>query len=775
MAAECSGLGARTVRVAGVVQGVGFRPFVFRLARAHRLTGWVLNDPDGVRIHVEGEEAALDAFLRQLTAETPPAARIDRLESRTTELEACRRFEIRESEARAVPTARISPDLPVCAACLAELSDPADRRFGYAYINCTDCGPRYSILLGLPYDRPLTTMREWPLCADCEREYRDPADRRFHAEPVACPTCGPTHALLLPSQTIQGDGRLERTEGDEAAIARAAELLRQGRILAIKGIGGYHLACDARCGAAVADLRERKYRKEKPFAVLVRDVETARGLVTLSPEAGALLTGPARPIVLARARVSLPGVAPECSELGVMLAYSPLHHLLFAHGAPDALVLTSGNRSSEPIAYRDDDARERLSGIADGFLVGARPIARRVDDSVVRAGAAGQVVLRRGRGLAPGTVARLPLDGAVLALGADLKNTVTLVMDGEALMSQHIGDLDHYPAFQAFEETIRDLTAMYRVRWNELAVVRDLHPEYVSSRWAERVPARSVTAVQHHRAHVASVLAERAAADARVIGVAYDGTGYGDDGAIWGGELFVGSVRAGFERTVHLRTAALPGGDAAARYPVQAAAGFLAQLPDLADLTAAPFEFPRRYLWARRLVESGVRSFPTTSVGRLFDAVAALLGFTREISFEGQAAVWLENLARGSGPVETYPFPVVGCELDFRPALHAVISDRLSGRPPAEIARAFHGSLARATTDAIHSLREVRGIEAVVLSGGVFQNELLLGEVLAASELPVWTNSAVPPNDGGVSLGQAMMLVGGAVTAASHPERRESP
>ncbi|HET7469264.1 MAG TPA: carbamoyltransferase HypF [Gemmatimonadales bacterium] len=756
MAAECSGIrtgaAARDVRVAGVVQGVGFRPFVFRLAQANRLTGWVLNDPDGVRIHVEGEAAALDAFLHQLTAEAPPAARIDRLESRAAELEACRKFEIRESEARAVPTARISPDLPVCPACLAELSDPADRRFGYAYINCTDCGPRYSILLGLPYDRPLTTMRDWPLCGECEREYRDPADRRFHAEPVACPLCGPGHALLLPAERIEGDG---------PAVGRAAELLRQGSILAIKGIGGYHLACDARCAAAVAALRQRKYRKEKPFAVMVRSVPTARELVTLSPEAAALLIDPSRPIVLAPARVSLPGVAPDCPELGVMLAYSPLHHLLFAHGAPDALVLTSGNRSSEPIAYQDDDARERLSGIADGFLVGARPIARRVDDSVARAGVAGPVVLRRGRGLAPGIVARLPLEGPVLAVGADLKNTVTLVLDGEALMSQHIGDLDHYPAFQAFEETIRDLTAMYQVSWNELAVVRDLHPEYVASRWAERASVRRVTTVQHHRAHVASVLAERAALDARVIGIAYDGTGYGDDGAIWGGELFVGSLETGLERVAHLRPAALPGGDAAARYPVQAAAGFLAQLADLPDLTMPPFDFPRRYLWARKLVESGVRTFSTTSVGRLFDTVAALLGYTREITFEGQAAIWLEHLARGAGAVESYSFPVVEGELDFRPALTTVIAHRRQGRSPAEIARGFHHGLARATTDAIRSLHERSGAEAVVLSGGVFQNEILLGDVLAESPLPVWTNSVVPPNDGGVSLGQAALLIQG--------------
>ena len=743
---------ARFLTVRGVVQGVGFRPFVFRLARDHGLTGWVLNDAGGVQIHVEGPAEALDRFAREIGSGPPPAARIAGLEVSSAAVEGHASFTIRTSAAGDRPTVRISPDLAVCAACLRELFDPADRRSGYPYINCTDCGPRFTILLGLPYDRPLTTMREWPMCADCAREYHDPPDRRFHAQPVACPVCGPGYFLVRGEETWRGDD----------AIARSARLLRAGEIVAVKGLGGYHLACDAADGDAVQALRERKFRKEKPFAVLARDLGVARTLIDLSTEAEALLTSTARPIVLAPARRELPGVAPGNRDLGVMLPSTPLHHLLFAAGAPDVLVMTSANRSSEPIAYRDGEAFERLAGIAEAFLVGERPIARRVDDSVARAGALGPVILRRARGYAPGAVARLPLPYPVLAVGADLKNTVTLVVGGEAFVSQHIGDLEHYEAFQAFRETIQDLTGMYGVEPGETVVVHDLHPQYASTSYARELPARTTRAVQHHRAHVASVLAERGAFDQRVLGVAFDGTGYGDDGAIWGGELFAGSVIEGFERVAHLRAAVLPGGDAAARYPVQAAAGFLAQVEGLPDLAAPPFSLPGRYFDARALVDKSVRTFPTTSMGRLFDTVAALLGFTRENTFEGQAAIWLEHLARAA-PATTLPnipLPFDGRELDFRPALQAVAEARRSGQAPAAIARAFHQALARGTVDAILVLCEAQGLETVVLSGGVFQNELLLEEMrllLAPTSLHLWTNREVPANDGGISLGQAAL------------------
>ena len=481
----------------------------------------------------------------------------------------------------------------------------------------------------------------------------------------------------------------ETTRGDAEVIRQTADLLNAGKIVAIKGLGGYHLACDARNTSAVLALRERKYRKEKPFAVMVKDLAVARTVVDLSTEAETLLTSVARPIVLAPSNTGLPGVAPDNDELGVMLPYTPLQHMLFAAGAPDILVMTSANRSSEPIAYDEQDAFERLAGVADAFLVGERPIARRVDDSVARAGAFGPVILRRSRGHAPGAVANLPVDRPVLALGADLKNTVTLVVDGQAFVSQHIGDLDHYQAFQAFQETIRDLVSMYEVNWDDLLVVHDAHPQYRSTTYCLELRAGGKLAVQHHRAHVASVLAEKGEWDKQVLGVSCDGTGYGDDGSIWGGEFFAGSMRSGFQRVAHLRRASLPGGDAAAQHPVQAAAGFLAQVDGLPDMSAPPFDFPPRYQQAMELVRKDVRSFGTTSIGRLFDSAAALLGFTRGITFEGQAAMWLEDLARKADISEAYPLPFVDRELDFRPLLRSVAEDRTRGRSQHEIARAF--------------------------------------------------------------------------------------
>ena len=740
----------------GVVQGVGFRPFVFRLANANSLSGWVLNAGEGVEIHLEGMETALDAFVSELESQRPTAARITDIEVAPATPLGLASFTIRQSRRDGAPTVRISPDLPVCPQCLEELLTPGERRYRYPYINCTNCGPRYTIVLGLPYDRGRTTMQSWPMDAWCARQYHDPADRRFHAQPVACPQCGPHYRLHAGGETV---------EGDLAAIRGAVRLLREGAIVAVKGLGGYHLACDARNAAAVAALRERKFRKEKPFAVMAGDLAGARLLVELSREAETVLTSTARPIVLAPARELLEGIAPDTGELGVMLPYTPLHYLLFAEGAPDPLVMTSANRSNEPIAYQDADAVAQLGEIADAFLVGERPIARRVDDSVVRAGPYGTTVLRRARGYAPGAVVRLPVDGPILALGPDLKNSLTLVVDGQAFVSQHIGDLEHYEAFQAFTETIRDLTAMYEVAPDRLLLVHDCHPQYASSMHAQRMAVKGRGAIQHHRAHIASVLAEREAWHEPAIGVSFDGTGYGDDGGIWGGEFFAGSIADGFERVAHLRAAALPGGDAAARYPVQAAAGFLAQMDDLPDLSGSPFAFPARYRQSLALARGGVRTFATTSVGRLFDTAAALAGFTRPITFEGQAAMWLEHLAiRREDATGGYPFPVEAGELDFRPLLRAVIDARLRGEEPATIARRFHRGVAQGVCDAVTSLAGACRTRTVVLSGGVFQNQLLLRDVqtlLDGSGLTVWTNHAVPPNDGGVSLGQAALAAFG--------------
>jgi hydrogenase maturation protein HypF len=531
--------GAYSIRVRGVVQGVGFRPFVYRLACAHELGGWVMNAEGGVEIHVEGVQDELQAFLRELETQPPPATRIAALDVQPAHPAGFREFTIRESRRHHRPSVRISPDLPVCEACLAELFDPRHRRYLYPYINCTDCGPRYTVIRGLPYDRPLTTMYRWPLDEYCASEYHDPANRRFHAQPVACPVCGPQYELRASSETVRGP----------ASVRRTTELLRAGEIVAIKGLGGYHLACDARSPGAVLALRDRKYRKEKPFALMVKSIEVARELVELSPEAEQLLSSTARPIVLAPARTEIPGVAPSSDELGVMLPYTPLHHLLFAAEALEVLVMTSANRSSEPICYEDEDALVRLAGLADAFLIGERPIARRVDDSVTRATVFGPVILRRARGYAPGAVATLPAQGPILGLGADLKNSVTLVVDGQAFVSQHIGDLDHYESFRAFKETILDLVSMYGIQWDDLTVAYDMHPQYASSQYALGLTARAKHAVQHHRAHVASVLAERGEFERQVLGVSFDGTGYGDDGAIWGGEIFAGSVAEAFARS----------------------------------------------------------------------------------------------------------------------------------------------------------------------------------------------------------------------------------
>jgi len=750
---------AYSIKVHGVVQGVGFRPFVYRLARANGLKGWVLNAEEGVEIHIEGQEVRLQSFLQNVKLQAPQAALIVDLHAEPAEAAGFTDFVIRESNRNRQPTARISPDLPVCESCLTELFDRKDRRYHYPYINCTNCGPRYSVIQRLPYDRPNTTMADWPLDAHCAAEYSDPANRRFHAQPVACPSCGPAYSFRAGNQVVNGT---------EEAVGKAVHYLRTGRIVAVKGLGGYHLACDANNSEAVFALRARKYRKEKPFALMVKNIEIAGSLIDLAPQAEALLNSIARPIVLAQAKIELSGVAPENDELGVMLPYTPLHHLLFAAGAPEILVMTSANRSSEPIAYRDEDALEQLSGIADGFLIGQRPIARRVDDSVSRVGTFGPAILRRARGYAPGAAATLPIDRPILALGADLKNTIALVVRGQVLVSQHIGDLDHYQSFCAFRETIQDLLSMYAIDPSELLLVHDAHPQYLSTIHAADLQAAQRVSVQHHRAHIASVLAERGAWNNRVIGVSCDGTGYGDDGTIWGGEIFVGSVREGFDRIAHARSAILPGGDAAASFPVQAAAGFLAQLNDLPDLAAPPFSFPSRFFDAVRLVHAKLRFFSTTSMGRLFDTAAALLGFTREVTFEGQAAMWLEHLATHASTTDAYPFPFVDDELDFRPLLEGIIRDRLRGRDITEIARAFQRGIAQGLRNAVATLCPAHETVTVVLSGGVFQNELLLRDlksVLEPERLQIWTNRLVPPNDGGISLGQAAL----AALAKSEP------
>ncbi len=731
--------------VRGVVQGVGYRPFVYRVALELGVRGWVLNDTGGVTVHAEGEGEVLRALAVALRERAPGAARVDEVLVERAGVEGFEGFSIRKSAEAGAPTTRISPDLCVCADCLREMREPGDRRAGYAYINCTNCGPRYSIIRSLPYDRPRTTMAGWALCDACRGEYEEPLDRRYHAQPTACGACGPGYRLVVDGAEVCGRGE---------AIGRAARMLSEGAILAVKGIGGYHLACDASDAGAVGRLRERKFRKEKPFAVMVRDLAAAEGLVELSGAHRAALGSVARPIVLARGRRVLEGVHPGTGEIGVMLAYTPLHHLLFDLGAPEPLVLTSANRSSEPIAYEDEAAFEGLAGLADGFLVGERAIQRRVDDSVVAVRGVAAVVVRRARGYAPGSVAKLDAGRAILAVGADLKNAVALAVGGEVFVGQHDGDLGELETDRAFGETIEDLLSMYAVDRGSLVVAHDLHPGYVSTRAALGMEAGERVGVQHHEAHVASVLLEHGELETPVVGVALDGTGWGRDGTIWGGEVFRGSVVLGFERVGSLSEVMMPGGDAAARHPVQAAAAFLGAF-DAGVLESEPFGFPARFRQARGMVAKGVRCFGSTSAGRVFDAAAAVCGFTREITYEGQAAIWLEQLAEGAAA------EAEGDErwLDPRVLVGRMVEERLGGAEPAVVAARFHARLAGALAARARREAEGAGIGTVVLSGGVWQNRRLFAEFGAAlgGGLRVLTNREVPCNDGGISAGQVAL------------------
>lgn len=746
------------LRVTGTVQGVGFRPFIYRLARTHGLRGWVRNDARGVTIEVSGPAGVLERFQQAIMLEAPPAARVESVvvleQGPASDAVG---FDIIGSQDDAQATTLISPDLPVCPDCLRELFDPTDRRYRYPFINCTNCGPRYSIITALPYDRPLTTMKDFAMCPRCQAEYDDPLDRRFHAQPTACPVCGPSLTYLGPSGQVLAQG--------EAVIARATLALRQGKILAIKGLGGYHLACDAQNEQAVQALRTRKYRKEKPFALMARSVHALAGVVELSGVARGLLESPARPIVLLpKGREPLPGaLAPDNVSLGVMLPYTPLHHLLFAAGAPELLVMTSANRSSEPIAYQDEEALRRLAGLADAFVIGERPIARRVDDSVAQVVAGAPVVVRRARGYAPAPVVSSPrFEQPILALGAELKSSITLAAHGYAFVSQHLGDLSNVDAFTAFQETIDDLCRMYRLAPQECLIVHDQHPAYPSSRYAPTLGGERL-AVQHHHAHIASVLAEKNAWDQPVLGFSFDGAGLGEDETIWGGEILHGSLTAGFTRVGQLRCAFLPGGDAAARTPVQAAVGFLAALGDdvFTRVLDEPFAFPEeRVRLAQQLVRRGVNAPATTSVGRLFDTVAALTGFRRSMSFEGQAAMWLESLAWQAPPQSPYPFPFEGGCWDYAPLLEAVMDDVMAGHDAPVIARRFHEALAQGVLEATLALKPHSPFEAVALSGGVFHNRLLqerLAQRFREVGLELWCNQQVPAGDGGISLGQAAL------------------
>ena len=771
---------ARRLRITlrGAVQGVGFRPFVYRLATEMSLTGWVLNSSSGLVVEVEGPGNTLREFEERIERERPAVSVVTTRESAWIPAEGSTRFEIHSSDADTGKSVNVLPDLATCPDCRNELLDPANRRFQYPFTNCTNCGPRYTIVVDIPYDRRNTTMRDFVLCPACKEEYENPADRRFHAQPNACPVCGP---------------KLDGTIADVAAA------LRTGAIVALKGIGGFQLLVDARQPAAVARLRQRKHREEKPFAMMMPSLEMAREYCEIAPAEVELLESPAAPIVLLRPR---PGTdiawnVAHCSPyLGVMLPYSPLHHLLM-RDCPFPLIATSGNRSDEPIAIANDEAAARLKNIADHFLMHNRPIVRACDDSVVRLTRGKAGILRRARGYAPLGIRVAHAVPPVLAVGGHLKNTVAIGVGQDVFLSQHIGDLETLEARQAFERAIEDLCRLYSFKPE--AVVCDLHPDYASTHWAEK-SGLPVIRAQHHQAHVAACAAENNV-DGPYLGVSWDGTGYGLDSSIWGGEFFRVEGKQ-FERVAHLRPFGLPGGDAAVREGWRSAASLLfhvekAGFPGLANAarpgaspvsgsspteavgsfkngmphvsptsrdpstssgqavgtTSADAGKPRLDAdRVRTMLERGINVVPTTSVGRLFDAVACISGIARENRFEGQAAMLLENEIGALRTEEAYPLPGG----DWGLLIPAVVTDQRAGVPVSLIAARFHNAL---IAWIVEVARQV-GLKQIVFSGGVFQNRYLTEHAAAALEasgFTVHTHCRVPPNDGGIALGQAVM------------------
>lgn len=742
------------VRVKGVVQGVGFRPFVHRLALRHALDGWVRNRADGVEIAIEGEHEELHAFVRELRSDAPPLARIDELLTELREPNDIGAFRIIPSEDASDQRQPVAPDVAMCEACEQELYDPANRRYRYPFITCTDCGPRYSVIERMPYDRERTSMRAFVQCTECLTEYSTPGDRRYHSETNSCAACGPRLQLL---------SLRDRERCDDEALGEAARLLGAGAIVALRGMGGFHLVVDAMNDAAVQRLRRVKHRDEKPFAVMVRTIGEAREIATIDQAEEALVTSRERPIVVVRRRVGggiAPSVAPGMSTLGIVLAYTPLHHLLL-DVVRRPLVMTSGNASDEPICAGTTEALIKLRDIADAFLVHNREIVARVDDSVMRVADHAPLFLRRARGVAPLPVT-LPLAAPVpiLAVGAHLKNTVTFAQDRAAYVSPHIGDLDTLETLKHFRDVIDRIARLHRIE--PQVVAHDLHPGYMSTAEAMRMGVSQRIGVQHHHAHIAAVCAEHGVTGP-VVGVAYDGTGFGGDGTVWGAELLIADL-VKYERVGHLRAAPLPGGDRAVRNPWRSALGYLSLEPTLEAVFAKAFEGvpPRELELARRQAERGLNAPLASSMGRLFDAAAAILGVRRSVRFEGQAAMQLEALA-GHGPALPLPFPSHpsrdGCRvLDPLPLLAALGEGVARGVTVESLAASFHATVAEATVRMVREIAEEHWIDVVALGGGTFQNARLLRSIVArlqAAGLRVLTPRALPPNDGAISYGQA--------------------
>lgn len=753
----------KRIEVQGVVQGVGFRPFVYRIARRFDIHGSVLNSSEGVIIEAEAGEDELAAFLEALRSELPPLARIDRMTLTTQTARGDGEFVIESSVAAAGRFALVPPDVATCPECAADFSDPENRRFGYPFTNCTSCGPRYTIIRDVPYDRPLTTMSGFRMCRACQAEYEDPLNRRFHAEPNACSDCGPSLALVSAAELQCGAPQFAHARDSAAILDQARQLLSAGRILAIKGLGGFHLSCDAHNEAAVELLRERKRRNGKAFAVMVSSIEMAGRLCEIGEAERALLTGHTRPIVLLPRRADCAlaaSIAPGNNRLGVMLPYTPLHRMLFAGGI-DALVMTSGNLSEEPIVSTNDEAWARLHTLADFFLLHNREICTRVDDSVFQVFEAREYPVRRSRGYAPDPVPLAAPVAEVLACGGELKNALCLTKGRYAILSQHIGDLENLETMEFFEETLGHLRRFFRV--NPVAAAHDLHPNYLGTRFALERSGLPAIGVQHHHAHIAACMADNGI-DGRVLGVSLDGTGYGTDGKIWGGEFLVCDF-SGFERLGHLRYIPLAGGDRAIRQPWR---GALAYLRDAFGDSALSLDLPMlRAVDAKHIravdsmIVSGIQTIDTSSCGRLFDAVSAILGIRYETSYEGQAAIELE-MAAGEAD-GSYPFAIADSapfQVDLRPAIAEMVRQFIGGESAAVISARFHRTVADLIVDCCERMRVAARLTRVCLSGGTFQNLRLLS--LAATALrvhgfEVFVHRRVPPNDGGLALGQALI------------------
>jgi hydrogenase maturation protein HypF len=745
--------------IRGAVQGVGFRPFVYRLANELGLAGWVNNSSQGVFVEVEGGRACVEEFVTRIEAEKPPRSSVQSLETSWLDAAGYTSFEIRPSSSRGAKTALVLPDIATCADCLREVFDSYDRRYRYPFTNCTNCGPRFSIIEALPYDRPNTSMKSFVMCGECRAEYENPRDRRFHAQPIACPICGP-HVELW-------DALGTHLSTHDAAIADAVQAIGAGRIIAVKGIGGFHLIVDARDEGTVRRLRGHKHREEKPLAVMFPSLGSAKQQCELSPLEERLLCSPEAPIVLLRRRRAevADSVAPNNPYLGVMLPYTPLHHLLLSElGFP--VVATSGNLCDEPICTDENEALERLGRIADLFLVHNRPIVRHLDDSIVRVVAGRELVSRRARGFAPLPMPLKAPARTTVAVGAHLKNTVALAVGSQVFISQHIGDLETAPALAAFQRVIADFERLYEARPEIVAA--DAHPDYLSTKFA-RECGLPLVSVQHHYAHVLSCMAENEL-EPPALGVSWDGTGFGTDGTIWGGE-FLKIDRDGFERLSHLRTFHLPGGEAAVREPRRAAIGLLFEIFgdeafDMTDLPPVRAFSANELRTLRSMLAQKLNAPLTSSAGRLFDAVASLIALRQRSAFEGQTAMELEFALDSVESTHAYPVRLAEV-IDWEPAIRKILADVRNGVEAGEIAAKFHNTL----VEAIMEVARVSGETCVVLSGGCFQNKYLTERAVCRLReegfRPYW-HQRVPPNDGGIALGQIVA----AMRVTEEPRKR---